>query len=211
MEIMHWLRHCIRKPSPWTLSVTCYTRTDQPPDSKWDYSRSRCRMPSELPNWVRNGRRYAFFRVYLYQFRICNDRFSGVLPARGSAAMPRTSRGGTRCLQHGISSRRVQSSIIIRLSRSVSEVSAATDLGADIPTVACDETRRVPVRRHIRGRSRTARGWTIQGGRWRVGGRAHHRFVQFEIEGFRILRFIQRVLGTEFPGQSYQLHAAGSG
>lgn len=54
--------------------------------------------------------------------------------------MPRTSRRGTRCLQHGTSSRRVQSSIVIRLSGSISEVSATADIGADVPTVARDET-----------------------------------------------------------------------
>lgn len=125
--------------------------------------------------------------------------------------MPRTSRRGTRCLQHGTSSRRDQSSAVIRLSRSVSEVSAAADLGADISTVARDEARRVSVRRDLRGRSRAARSWTIQGGRWRARGRAHHRFVQLEIEGVRILRSIQRVLGTELSGQGDQLHAARSG
>lgn len=123
--------------------------------------------------------------------------------------MLRPSRRGTRCLQHGISSRRVQPSTVIRLSRSVFKVPVATDFGADVSTVARDEARRVSVRRHICGRPRAARSWTIQSGGWRIGGRAHHRFVQLEIEGFRILRPVQRVLGTELSGQGDQLHAAG--
>jgi len=136
--------------------------------------------------------------------------FLGILSTRSSAAMPRTSRRGTRCLQYRISSRRIQSSTVIRFGRSIFEVSVATDLGTDIPTIARDETRRIPIRRHIRGRSRVARSWTVQGGRWCVGGRAHHRFVQLEIERLCVLRSVQRVLGAELSGQGNQLHATGS-
>lgn len=123
--------------------------------------------------------------------------------------MLRTSWRGTRCLQHRISSRRVQSSIIIGLGRSISEVSITTDFGADVPTITRYETRRVSIRRNIRGWSRAAWSWTIQGGRWRAGGRAHHRFMQLEIEGLCILCSVQRILGTKLSGQSNQLHATG--
>lgn len=98
------------------------------------------------PQWPKVYILFRFFRYILHIFFIHYTSVtitlqSGVLSTRSSPAMPRTSRRGARCLQHGISSRRVQSSIIIWPSRSVSKVSVATDLGADVSTAARDEAR----------------------------------------------------------------------
>lgn len=91
--------------------------------------------------------------------------------------MLRTLRRGSRCIQHGISSRCVESSVAIRLSRSITEVTAASHFGANVPTVARDEARRIAVRRYICGRSGVTRRRTIQSGCRCTGSRAHYRFV----------------------------------
>lgn len=94
------------------------------------------------PQWPKVYIIFRFFCYTHYNFFYTSIIITlqlGVLSTRSSPAMPRTSWRGSRCLQHRTSSRRVQSSIIIRPSRSVFKVSIATDLGTNISTVACDE------------------------------------------------------------------------
>lgn len=150
----------------------------------------------------------------LFFYLVFNCRFMkvtlllGVLSSRCSIAMLGTPWGGSRCLQHGISPRCIQSSIIIWFSGSILKVSITTDLGADVPTATRHETGRVSVCRHLCGRSRATWGWTIQSGCWRVGSCAHYRVVQLKIERLRVFRSVQCVLGIELFGQSDKLHAA---